>query len=426
MLILVSRQAAAAIGGAGNWGLITLRVNHGEQVAAVVAVSSGEQTPVGVPLDPPNHFLREADPYRSTIWYRAEPELHLSWAQAIARVETAIPLDSFRARIPSGFKQPGTEQLTLTYSHRPEEHYPGLGVPQLAAWAVSREGAAPLPLLVQQQTTDIEQLRGSWPLETLASAHVTLIGAGSIGGAIAHALAGYGLGHLTLVDPDHLAWHNLVRHTSSARQVGRLKVRILAEEITAKYPHTEVTPRPWNVITDAHHARALIAETDLVVGATDGVAARRVISHLARRTSRTAVLACVLHDGAVGEVLRLRPWATHGCLLCRRTTLEQAGGLDPEPSLDAGYGTGELHRPTTAVGPDLHLTGQLAAKAAIATILERDGHPDQRLPGEHAVIGLRRQPDLAAPFDLARTGQVRWLPATPPQPGCPTCEPEQP
>lgn len=75
-------------------------------------------------------------------------------------------------------------------------------------------------------------MRDSWPLETLASAHVTLIGAGSIGSAIAHALAAYGLGHLTLVDSDRLAWHNLVRHNNSARQVARLKVRVLAEEIT--------------------------------------------------------------------------------------------------------------------------------------------------------------------------------------------------
>lgn len=423
MLILVSRQAAAVIGNAGNWGHITLRVNHGEQLAAVVAVSNGDNTLTPVPLDPPNHVLYTADPYRAAIWYRTDPGLHLTWVQAIARAETAIPLESFKAHIESGFKQPGTDQLTLTYAHRPDAQYPHLGVPDLAAWQVSRDAAAPVPLLVQQQTTGIAQLGDSWPVESLARTHLALIGAGSIGGAIAHALAGYGLGHLTLIDPDYLAWHNLVRHTSSARQVGRLKVHVLAEEITAKHPHTKVTALPWNVITDAHHVRALIAETDLVLGATDGVATRRVISHLARRTQRTAIMACVLHDGAIGEVLRLRPWATHGCLPCRRSALEQAGGLDPEPSLDAGYGNGGLHRPMSAVGPDLHLTGQLAAKVAIATVLERDGHPDQRLPGEHALIGLRRQPDLAAPFDLARTGEVRWLPAALPQPGCPTCDP---
>jgi hypothetical protein len=76
----------------------------------------------------------------------------------------------------------------------------------------------------------------------------------------------------------------------------------------------------------------------------------------------------------------------------------------------------------TAVGSDLHLVAHLAAKTAVATILERAGHPDQRLPGEHALIGLRRQPFVAPPFNLDRTGELRWLPATPPRPGCPTCE----
>ncbi|WGD45256.1 hypothetical protein [Streptomyces cathayae] len=114
--------------------------------------------------------------------------------------------------------------------------------------------------------------------------------------------------------------------------------------------------------------------------------------------------------------------APHGCLTCRRHSLTEAGSLDPEPALDAGYGTGTRHRPMTAVGPDLHLVAHLAAKTAAATLLEHAGHPDQRLPGEHALIGLRRQPGWAAPFDLGRTAELRWLPATPPRPGCPTCE----
>jgi hypothetical protein len=76
----------------------------------------------------------------------------------------------------------------------------------------------------------------------------------------------------------------------------------------------------------------------------------------------------------------------------------------------------------TAVGGDLHLVGYLAAKIAVGTLLESSGHPDQRLPGEHALLALRPQPDWAPPMDLRRAGDIRWLAAHPPQPGCPTCE----
>ena len=58
------------------------------------------------------------------------------------------------------------------------------------------------------------------------------------------------------------------------------------------------------------------------------------VSHLARRSGKTAILACVLLDGAVGEVLRLRPWPGHGCLLCQRHQLIVNSSIDPEPALD--------------------------------------------------------------------------------------------
>ncbi|MGW8558111.1 ThiF family adenylyltransferase [Streptomyces tubercidicus] len=227
---------------------------------------------------------------------------------------------------------------------------------------------------------------------------------------------------LALVDPDRLDWHNLVRHTSARQHIGRFKVDALAEELAALRPDTATTPLALNVITDADRVRAHLTDADLAVCTADGVAARRVTGHLARRAGLTAVLACVLNDGALGEIMRLRPRPGHGCLTCRRQHLIEAGGIDPEPALDAGYGTGTTHRPMTAVGPDLHLVAHLAAKTAVASILERAGHPDQRLPGEHALIALRRQPDWAPPFDLARTTELRWLPADPPRNGCPTCE----
>jgi hypothetical protein len=205
-----------------------------------------------------------------------------------------------------------------------------------------------------------------------------IVGVGSIGGATAHALAAYGIGRLILVDHDRLRWRNLVRHVSSPAQVGRLKVSAIREDLRRLRPETEVVACPLDVVVDADQVRPMLSGTDLVVGATDGVAPRRVISHLARRAHLDAILACVLEDGGLGELLRLRPWADRGCLVCQRHALQQSSGIDPEPAIDAGYGTGTRHRPMTAVGGDLQLIGHLAAKAAIATVLERHGSADQK------------------------------------------------
>ncbi|MET9834793.1 ThiF family adenylyltransferase [Streptomyces sp. NPDC006385] len=423
MLILIPQSAATIMRSLGPWGRLSLRINHPEHFAVVRGLS--ERAEGILPVEPPpEQRLLGSYPAVSTGWWcRVHADLHLIWLALRARRGMLMKLDAFRAAVPNGYKAPGDPGYwAITHAPGLKDAYPEHDLPDLVAWHVTREGAQPISVSVEPEATGIRQLRDHWPVEELQNTRVMLIGAGSIGSATAHALAGYGVGHVTLVDPDRLDWHNLVRHTSSRRHVGRSKVTALAEELASLRPDTAVTPLSLDVIEHADRIRALLADTHLVVCTADGVAPRRVAGHLARRAGLTAVLACVLQDGALGEILRLRPWPQHGCLTCRRQSLAEAGGLDPEPALDAGYGTGTRHRPMTAVGSDLHLVAQLTAKAAVATVLERAGHPDQRLPGEHALLGLRRQPDWAPPFNLSYTNELRWLPATPPRSGCPTCE----
>jgi hypothetical protein len=131
------------------------------------------------------------------------------------------------------------------------------------------------------------------------------------------------------------------------------------------------------VVDDAHEIRGLLATTDVMLCCADGVAPR-VTSRAA--PTNPAVLACVLADGGIGEIIRLRPFPDHGCLLCRSQALIDDGTLDPEPALEASYGTGTLHQPMTAVGSDLALVGDLAAKITVATTLETAGHYAHRLP----------------------------------------------
>ncbi|MEU5756291.1 ThiF family adenylyltransferase [Streptomyces sp. NPDC047829] len=424
MLILIPQDAATTLRASGAWGRLSLRISHPDDLAVVGGISEGGGSIISVDPPPPApRLLAGCDSRPTGYWYQANSELHALWYLLRARRGTSMKLDAFKDAVPSGFKTPGDGgYVAITHAPGVKDAFPESGLPDLVAWHVTRAGFQPIEASAEPETTGIRQLGGHWPVKELQNTRIMLVGAGSIGSATAHALAGYGVGHLTLVDPDRLDWHNLVRHTSARRHIGRHKVTALAEELAALRPDTTVSALALDVIEHADHIRALLADTHLVVCTADGVAPRRVTGHLARRAGLTAVFACVLQDGAVGEILRLRPWPQHGCLTCRRRTLAEAGGLDPEPALDAGYGTGTRHRPMTAVGSDLHLVAQLAAKTAVATVLQRAGHPDQRLPGEHALLGLRRQPDWAPPFDLGHTAELRWLPATPPRSGCPTCE----
>lgn len=362
------------------------------------------------------HVLSQVDEYgASGIWYRARPELHECYAW-LMRTGSAIPAEVFRNLIVDGWRQPAAEAATPVITHV-------RGVDrEWAAWSVSRDRAAPamITILRPPGADPLAGLPPAWPLDDMRSAVVAVVGAGSIGSAAANALAMYGAGTIILLDDDRLLWHNLSRHQGSRADVGRYKVDAVAEAIASRWPGTATEPLRLNVISDADKIRPLFDQCQAIVCAADGVSPRRVVSHLARRARKTAVLACVLLDGAVGEVLRLRPWPGHGCLLCQRQQLIDQGSIDPEPDLDLGYGTGGRHRPMTAVGSDLAMVGQLAAKVVVATLLEESGHYDQVITAEYAITGLRRDVSAAPPFDV-ETGQVRWLPAAPQRDGCPTC-----
>ncbi|HEV3170334.1 MAG TPA: ThiF family adenylyltransferase [Actinocrinis sp.] len=64
--------------------------------------------------------------------------------------------------------------------------------------------------------------------DAMRGARVAVVGVGSVSATAADALASYGIGTLSLVDPDHLPSRNLIRHPLTARDLGRFKVAGLA------------------------------------------------------------------------------------------------------------------------------------------------------------------------------------------------------
>lgn len=350
---------------------------------------------------------------------------HVAHWRLMHRPGTAITYDGFTALVPNVRAPRAGALLLITHERDMPEDWRDAGVPEYAGWHLSDDGVTPLSVAFEPEEVGIGQLDPQWPVAALQQMHVGVVGVGSIGGVVADALAAYGVGTMDLIDPDRFLWHNQVRHVLGPESVGLLKVDALADRITRAWPDTQVRPYPVNVVSSAHYMRALFPRYDAVVCAADGIAARRVVSHLARRAQVPAVLACVLDDGAVGEVIRLRPGGRYGCLLCQRAVLMAGGGLDLEAHQEVGYGTGDPHRPMTAVGPDLWFIGHLAAKVSVATVLEQQhGDLAHRLPGEHAVVGLRPSADtLHEPFDVTTAMDVRWSELPPPREGCPTCDP---
>lgn len=405
-----------------SWGVLDLRQDLGENLFVVDKVVRRDAVgQLGYPVRRPwhdEHYLRYADIRPGGgWWYRVPPEVHAQWLFALNR-DLSLATPALKEAVGRAWQTPPNYFAAPVVTWTPA---PDGGESLLSAWWVSGDGATPAELEVIRDVEPLVFLGDAWPVELMRGKSVAVIGTGSIGSVIAETLADYATGRLVLVDPDRLAQRNLVRHRLGPRDLGRHKVNALADLLRTRYPHLIVDAHPIDVITEADQVRPILSELDLVVGAVDGVAPRRVINHLARRAGLPAVLACVLEDGGYGEIIRVG--RSGGCLACYRARLIEAGAVDPEPAIDLGYGSGTSHRPMTAVAGDLVTVGTLTAKAAVATLLEQSGHFGQRLPGDVAVIGLRPQPDLPAPFDIERTGVIKWSMIGPSRPGCVTCSP---
>jgi molybdopterin-synthase adenylyltransferase len=424
-LILLTRDGASKIAASGlNGGDLPMRAVPAENmfVVDVVETDRGIRSQVVIPRQ--YVALRWGGPQRAAAQWVRKPDTNLNLEHLLLRRRfgTEISFESFKAKC-AEVRDPGAK-LGLLITHDPGLGPEALkiGANEFAGWLVRRAGVRPIDVQVEPQVLGTPQLVGRWPIERLALNSVMLVGCGSIGSAATEALAGYGIGRVELLDPDHLLWHNLVRHILGAESVGRFKVSALKDYISDRWPDQDIRAHRMDIVEEAHYARRIIESVDLVLCTADGIAPRRVVSHLARRAGKPAVLACVLDQGAVGEIIRLRPTPRFGCLLCLRHHLARQGAMDAEADQELEYGTGEVHRPMTAVPPDLRYIGTLAAKVSVATLLEAlHGDHTQRIPGEHIIIGLNPGGDLKEPFDLRELGTIRWSAIPPPRTTCPTC-----
>ncbi|WP_062995205.1 ThiF family adenylyltransferase [Nocardia mikamii] len=424
--IVLTRDGARLIANSTiTAGDLTLRYTSASDTYVVHSVENARHTRIQADIPREYTALRSGETRHAGQWMnKAGSDIHLHHLVVLRRPGTAIRYEAFRAMAP-GVRDPSTGLgLLITYDPDLDPQLRAAGAAEFAGWLIERDGVRPIQVVVEPATLGIAQLRNDWPVDLLTRTSVMLVGCGSIGGAAAQALAAYGIGNLHLVDPDRFVWHNIVRHVLGPESVSRYKVDALKSRHNQLWPQQTVTAHRLDVVDGAHHIRSLIDSVDIVVCTADGIAPRRVVSHLGRRAYKPAVLACVLDQGSLGEVLRLRPTPRFGCLLCSRQHLANLGAIDTEADQELDYGTGNPHQPMTAIPPDLHLIGTLAAKVAVATILESlHGDHTQRLPGEHAIIGLHPANNLTTPFDLTHAADLRWATIPPPRSACPTCNP---
>lgn len=134
----------------------------------------------------------------------------------------------------------------------------------------------------------------------IREARVLVIGLGGLGSPVAMYLAASGVGHLVLVDFDHVELSNLQRQVIHATDdIGRDKVASAKDRIRALNPEVAVTTLAY-VLEDDELA-AEVAKADVVVDASDNFETRFGLNALCYRLGKPLVSgAAIRMEGQVG------------------------------------------------------------------------------------------------------------------------------
>ena len=149
-----------------------------------------------------------------------------------------------------------------------------------AAWQ-----AQSLPTQVSADTPSIDRYErqiklsgfGEVSQQKLRKAHVFVVGAGGLGAPALLYLAGAGIGHITLIDDDTVALHNLHRQILYQQaDVGQAKADVAKQRLEALNQNIEIQALAQRL--DAENIEKLIAGVDLVIDGTDNINSRYVIN----------------------------------------------------------------------------------------------------------------------------------------------------
>lgn len=127
----------------------------------------------------------------------------------------------------------------------------------------------------------------------LACARVLVVGAGGLGCTVIPALAGAGVGQLTLIDPDTIELTNLHRQTLyTIADIGTPKATAAARRVQALNP--DCCPLPLFARLDPANAPGLIAAADVIVDAADSFAVTYTLSDLCLSAGKPLISASVI------------------------------------------------------------------------------------------------------------------------------------
>lgn len=212
--------------------------------------------------------------------------------------------------------------------------------------------------------------------DALASTRVVMIGLGSLGSAVALALARAGIRRFTLVDPETLAVDNICRHVGKVSDIGRAKVWVVKDAIMAVNPEAEVAPiekwfaydLPW-IGAGFELESGLRGENALIICTCAEGPTERQLNAFAVRQGHPVIFASALGAAEHGRIFRTIPGETpcYECILqaqAENPTGHPRFAIDNERQTGAEYNEPGL----PGLGIDIGQIALITARLALQTI----------------------------------------------------------
>lgn len=222
--------------------------------------------------------------------------------------------------------------------------------------------------------------------EALARTSVLIIGAGGLGAASIAYLAASGIGHIGIVDDDHVELSNLQRQIIHEHgDIGRLKVDSAADRISELNPDIRVETHALRM--NDSNASELIAGYNIIADGCDNFATRFAVNRACIAEQKPLVSAAVSRFS--GQLASFMPYANanNPCYQC----------LVPEPPPEANNCT-----ETGVISPLCGIIGSMQALDVLKIALDMPALTNHLLRYD----GKTHQQQLV---DLAR------------DPSCPAC-----
>lgn len=149
--------------------------------------------------------------------------------------------------------------------------------------------------------------------QRLREASVLIVGLGGLGSPVALYLAAAGVGHLRLIDPDHVALSNLHRQVLyTTPDVGRPKHEAARDHLRRINPEIEIEATGERL--DAENADALVAAADVVADGTDTFAIRYLVNDASVRARTPNVYTSVRQFDGQTSVFGVAGGPCYRCL----------------------------------------------------------------------------------------------------------------